>query len=195
MSFDKLFEFEAALAEYTGAPFAVVTDCCTHAIELCMRLDNVHITDFSAFTYLSIPQLMRNLNINFQLTGEGWIGEYQFHGTNIWDSARRLERGMYRRGQKQCLSFGNGKPLTLGKCGAILLDDQEQYFELSRMRSDGRDLRQSPWQDHIVTTGYHYCPTLEICEKGLQLLPTINQAPVKHYYPDCRFLKWEDALF
>lgn len=191
MSFDTLFEFEKQLSIYTGAPYAVVTDCCTHAIELCMRIDNVRVTDFTAFTYLSIPQLMRNLNINFQLTSEQWIGEYQFHGTNIWDSARRLERGMYRRGQKQCLSFGNGKPLQLGRCGAILLDDQEQYNQLSCMRSDGRNLHQHPWQDYPVTNGYHYCPTLEICEQGLQELPTIDQKPVRVWYPDCRQLSYQ----
>ena len=191
MSFDILFDFENALAEYTSAPYVVVTDCCTHAIELCMRLDNVHVTDFTAYTYLSIPQLMRNLAINYQLTGERWIGEYQFHGTNIWDSARRLERGMYRRGQKQCLSFGNGKPLQLGRCGAILLDDVEQFRQLSRMRSDGRDLRQSPWQDHAVTQGYHYCPTLEICKLGMEKLYQINQPPKYHQYPDCRMLTWD----
>ena len=186
MSFKVLFEFENALAEYTGAPFAVVTDCCTHAIELCMRIDNVHITDFTAYTYLSIPQLMRNLDIDFRLTGERWVGEYQFHGTNIWDSARRLERSMYRRGQKQCLSFGNGKPLQLGRCGAILLDDQEQYNELSCMRSDGRDLRQIPWQDHPITKGFHYCPTLETCALGIKKLPPVNNKPEYVFYPDCR---------
>ena len=193
MSFDKLFEFESRLAEYTGAPFAVVTDCCTHAIELCMRIDNVHVTDFTAYTYLSIPQLMRNLNINFQLISESWVGEYQFHGTNIWDSARRLERGMYRPGQKQCLSFGNGKPLQLGRCGAILLDNIEEYRTLSRMRSDGRDLRQSPWQDYPVIQGYHYCPTLETCEKGIEKLSFIDERPKYHQYPDCRMLDWSSS--
>lgn len=193
MSFDKLFEFERALAEYTSAPFAVVTDCCTHAIELCLRIDNVYVTDFTAYTYLSIPQLMRNLNINYRLTGERWVGEYQFHGTNIWDSARRLERGMYRTEQKQCLSFGNGKPLQLGRCGAILLDNVEDYRTLSRMRSDGRDLNQSPWQDHAITKGYHYCPTLEICELGIEKLPTIDERPKYHQYPDCRMLDWSSS--
>lgn len=193
MSFNTLFEFERALAEYTGSPFAVVTDCCTHAIELCLRIDNVNVTDFTAFTYLSIPQLMRNLNINYRLTGERWVGEYQFHGTNIWDSARRLERGMYRTGQKQCLSFGNGKPLQLGRCGAILLDDVEDYRTLSRMRSDGRDLTQDPWQDYSVSKGYHYCPTLETCAKGIEMLPIINERPKYHQYPDCRMLEWTSS--
>jgi len=191
VSFDVLFDFENALAEYTGATYVVVTDCCTHAIELCMRIDNVNVTDFTAYTYLSIPQLMRNLNINFKMTSERWVGEYQFHGTNIWDSARRLERNMYRQGQKQCLSFGNKKPLQLGRCGAILLDDVEQYRQLSRMRSDGRDLRQEPWQDHTVTQGYHYCPTLEICRSGIEKLSQVNQVPKYHPYPDARNLIWD----
>ena len=191
MSFDVLFEFESALAEYTGAPFVVVTDCCTHAIELCMRIDNVNITGFTTYTYLSIPQLMRNLNIRFRLLEEKWSGEYPFYGTNIWDSARRLERGMYRSGQKQCLSFGNEKPLQLGRCGAILLDDVEQYKQLSRMRSDGRDLKQNPWQDYSIIQGYHYCPTLETCALGIEKLPLINESPKYHPYPDIRNLIWD----
>lgn len=191
MSFKILFDFEQALAEYTGAPYAVVTDCCTHAIELCMRMDNVKITNFTAYTYLSIPQLMHNLNINFKMTSEQWIGEYQFHDTNIWDSARRLERGMYRAGQKQCLSFGNGKPLQLGRCGAVLLDNAEEYRTLGRMRSDGRDLRLSPWQDYSVIQGYHYCPTLETCAHGIKLLSTVDKTPEYHAYPDCRLVKFD----
>lgn len=191
VSFDVLFEFEEELAKYTGSPYVVVTDGCTSAIELCFRLDKINHTEFTAYTYLSIPQLMRNLNVDFQLTGERWIGEYQFHKTNIWDSARRLERNMYRVGMRQCLSFGNGKPLQLGRCGAILLDDEQDYHALSRWRSDGRDLRQSPWQDHPVTQGYHYCPTLETCEKGLLHLPYINESPKYHSYPDCRKLIWD----
>jgi dTDP-4-amino-4,6-dideoxygalactose transaminase len=190
MNFNTLFEFEQALAEYTGAPFVVATDCCTHAIELCMRIDNIHATEFTAFTYLSIPQLMKNLNIDYQLTDEYWIGEYQFHGTNIWDSARRLERNMYRVGQKQCLSFGYGKPLQLGRCGAILLDSANEYKTLSRWRSDGRDLQQSPWQYYTITKGYHYCPTLEICKAGIKKLPTINVQPIHHPYPDCRLVNF-----
>ena len=190
MNFQVLFDFEKALAKYTGAPYAVVTDSCTHAIELCMRLDNVHITKFTAYTYVSIPQLMRNLNINFSMISEQWIGEYHFYNTNIWDSARRLERGMYRKGMKQCLSFGNGKPLQLGRCGAILLDDVVGYRTLSRMRSDGRDLQQSPWEDYPVGQGFHYCPTLESCASGLKLLPSVNQAPTHHHYPDCRIVNF-----
>lgn len=192
MSFKALFDFESALAEYTGAPYAVVTDGCTHALELCFRLDKITYTEFTAYTYLSIPQLARQLGIRYELKDQTWSGEYQFGYTNIWDSARRLERGMYRQGHKQCLSFGHGKPLQLGKGGAILLDSEWEYQELSRMRSDGRDLHIHPWQNQAsFTQGYHYCPTLELCAQGLELLPTIEPKSQPGVYPDCRNISFK----
>jgi hypothetical protein len=187
MGYKDVFDFESALAEYTGAPYVVVTDGCTHAIELCFRYDRITKCSFSAFTYLSVPMTMRMLNVDYTLTDESWLGEYQFHGTRIWDSARRLERGMYRPGQMQCLSFGNTKPLQLGRVGAILLDDADAYKELSCLRSDGRDLRINPWPDQLIFgEGYHYCPTLELCVRGLELLPTVEPKAQPGVYPDCR---------
>lgn len=187
MSFDALFKFEADLAEYTGAPFAVATDGCTHAIELCLRHDRPQFLAFTAFTYLSVPMLMHHLQINYVHTSEEWTGEYQFHGTRIWDSARRLEPGMYRPGQMQCLSFGYSKPMYLGKVGAILLDDEETYHTLSAWRADGRNLHIESWQDQLAFGhGFHYCPTIEDCQRGSQLLPTINPANQRVLYPDCR---------
>lgn len=191
MSFDTLFEFEEALAKYTGAPYVVVTDGCTHAIELCFRLDRITYTEFTAFTYLSIPQLMRELNVKYELKTDYWqsAGQYQFGYTNIWDSALLLIPDMYRAGHKQCLSFGHGKPLSIGKAGAILLDKKWEYEELSRMRSDGRDLRITPWQDQLVfSEGYHYCPTLETCQLGIEKLPFVDTKPKYHEYPDLRKL-------
>jgi dTDP-4-amino-4,6-dideoxygalactose transaminase len=187
MSFQTLFNFESALAEYTGAPYAVVTDGCTHALELCFRYKHIKYCQFPAHTYLSIPQLLYQLNIHFRVTDDEWTGEYHFYNTSIWDSARRLERNMYRLGQMQCLSFGHGKPLELGKAGAILLDDPVAYKELSMMRSDGRDLHITPWQDQTrIKQGYHYCPTLEVCSLGLEKLPLVNKKPKYHQYPDLR---------
>jgi dTDP-4-amino-4,6-dideoxygalactose transaminase len=189
MSFASLFEFEQQLADYTGAPYVVLTDGCTHAIELCMRYDLVMSTEFTAFTYLSIPQVLRQLAVEFSYTDKDWYqdGEYQFHKTRIWDSARRLVPGMYRTGQLQCLSFGVGKPLHLGKCGAVLTDDFETYRDLSLMRSDGRDLRIEPWSaQENFTQGYHYCPTLEVCKLGIQNLSSVNKTVTIQHYPDLR---------
>jgi dTDP-4-amino-4,6-dideoxygalactose transaminase len=185
--FDKIFEFERVLAEHTGAPYVVMTDCCTHAIELCLRYERPATVAFTAFTYLSVPMLMHKLAIPYRLIPEDWTGEYQFHGTRIWDSARRLEKGMYRPGQMQCLSFGHGKPLQMGRGGAILLDDAEAYYVMIRQRSDGRDLAISPWQEQkVFRIGYHYRPTIEEAQRALELLPTVDSEPKYHPYPDLR---------
>jgi dTDP-4-amino-4,6-dideoxygalactose transaminase len=187
MTFNDLFSLEAELAAYTGAPYVVVTDGCTHAIELAMRWYQVKQVEFTAYTYLSIPQTMINLGIKYQLLDETWSGEYQFHGTNIWDSARRLEPNMYRSGQVQCLSFGHTKPLAVGRCGAILLDDPEAHHHLSCMRADGRDLSILPWEtQQAFGPGWHYCPSLEkvnqVREKLKQVIPQCQTMT----YPDCR---------
>ena len=35
--FEYVSEFESQIAEFFGAPYAVATDSCTHALELCLR--------------------------------------------------------------------------------------------------------------------------------------------------------------
>ena len=90
----------------------------------------------------------------------------------------------------QCLSFGHNKPLTLGRGGAILLDDKDRYEKLKRMCYDGRDLSISPWQDQKeFTLGYHYKPTPEEAEKGLKMLGGHDSLPKYHEYPDLRKIK------
>ena len=185
--FDKILQFEAELCRYTGAPYAIMTDCCTHAIELCLRHERPSVVSFTAFTYLSVPMLMHKLGIKFHYVSEDWTGEYRLHGTRIWDSARRLERLMYRPGMMQCLSFGHGKPLQIGRGGAILLDDADVYRILLEQRYDGRDLTVSPWQDQrVFRVGYHYRPTIEEAEKGLDLLAALDEPPKYVSYPDLR---------
>ena len=195
--FEKILEFETALAQFTGAPRAVMTDCCTHAIELCMRYDRVESCAFTPYTYLSIPMLMHKLGINYEYYPDSlphrqqWTGEYKFELTRIWDSARRLEANMYRAGQMQCVSFGHDKPLAIGRGGAILLDDEAAYQALLRMRYDGRDLTVQPWvAQQEFRVGYHYKPTIEEAQRGLELLNQyISQPPREVVYPDCRQIR------
>jgi dTDP-4-amino-4,6-dideoxygalactose transaminase len=185
--FEKIIEFERALAKFTGAPYAVMIDCCTHAIELCLRYDKITRVQFPAHTYLSIPMTMHKLGIEYNYSDKLWIGEYQFIGTRIWDSARLLREGMYRPGQLQCLSFGHSKPLEIGRGGAILTDDVEIYDILSQQRYDGRDLSVSPWeQQKIFRVGYHYKPTIEEAVIGLEKLSGVDQTPKYFEYPDLR---------
>jgi dTDP-4-amino-4,6-dideoxygalactose transaminase len=192
--FDKILEFETALAEFTGAPYAIMTDCCTHAIELCMRYDQVKECSFTPYTYLSIPMTMHKLGIRYNYYPDSlphrqqWVGEYQFEFTRIWDSARRLEKNMYRLGMRQCLSFGHTKPLQIGRGGAILLDDKPAYDALICMRYDGRDLNIQPWiAQQQFQVGYHYRPTIEEAERGFELLMQYqSQEPRLVAYPDLR---------
>lgn len=187
MSFDTILEFEKELALYTGAPYAIMTDCCTHAIEMCLRYKQVKKVQFTAYTYLSIPMTMHKLGIEYELVPEKWTGEYRFYGTDIWDSARRLERDMYRPGMMQCLSFGHNKPLQIGHGGAILLDNYEAYDVLLQQRYDGRNLNFSPWQaQQTFVVGYHYRPTIEDAKIGLEKLNSIDERPKYHQYPDLR---------
>ena len=189
MTFQTLFDFEQKLAEYTGAPFAVVTDCGTHAIELCMRYDQVTECKLTPYTYISVPMTLQNLKIKFEYLDHAWqrwAGEYPFLGTRIWDSARRLEPNMYQSGQMQCLSFGRSKPLELGRAGAILLDDAKAYEWLSCARSDGRNLKILPWpQQKTFSSGWHYCPTLETCALGIEKLT--------EHQPQCQFVPYNDC--
>ena len=197
--FDKILKFEQELAEFTGAPYAVMTDCCTHAIELCLRYDRVTECKFTPYTYLSIPMTMHKLGIKYEYLDhewQRWVGEYPFLNTRIWDSARRLEKNMYRAGTMQCLSFGHDKPLQIGRGGAIILDDKTTYDEIIRMRYDGRDLNITPWiAQREFRVGYHYKPTPEEAMRGLALLEGLKEhCPLSRHvdYQDLRTITIKD---
>jgi dTDP-4-amino-4,6-dideoxygalactose transaminase len=190
MSFKSIADFEQALAHYTGAPYVIMTDCCTHALELCFRYDQPSKVEFTAFTYLSFPMIFKRLGIEYQFINEEWVGEYRFRSSRIWDSARLLRPDMYRPGMLQCLSFGFDKPLEIGRGGAILTDDEQFYNKVIRQRYDGRDLNISPWQEQqVFEVGYHYRPTPEEAEKGLVMLGLHDQEPRAKMYPDLRKIR------
>jgi dTDP-4-amino-4,6-dideoxygalactose transaminase len=197
--FEKIKKFEEELAEFTGAPYAIMTDCCTHAIELCLRYEQVKSLKMTPHTYLSIPMLMHKLGIKYEYLDhewQRWVGEYPFVDTRIWDSARRLERNMYRPNAMQCLSFGHDKPLHIGRGGAIILDNKEAYDAIICMRYDGRDLNIKPWIDQKeFSVGYHYKPTPEEAMQGMALLEGLKEyCPVPRHvdYPDLRTITIKD---
>ena len=178
--------FEKKLGEFTGAPFVVSTDCCTHAIELCFRLLDIKETRFSAYTYISVPMTMKLLNVDYELSASKWEYEYSFLGTPVWDSARCLRPKMYRPGQYQCLSFGPGKPLDNVRGGAILLDNEENYKLLKAMSYDGRELGHARWTDQkTFTQGFHYMMRYEECQTATaKLTDYIQHGIYQHTYPD-----------
>ena len=190
--FQAILDFEQAVAKFTGAPYCVTTDCCTHAIEIAFRLTHHGQTViFPGRTYLSVPMTLHKLGIPYQLTDDKWRGSYQFRGSNIWDCARQFEAGMYQTGAIQCVSFGMTKPLQIGLGGCILTDDPDLYQAASRMRYDGRDIFQySPWSaQKEFRVGYHYYLRPEECVTGLNLLEQQQFTPQldRHFeYPNCK---------
>ena len=192
--FDAIFEFESALANYVGAPYCVTTDCCSHAIEIALRLSH----DYSPITipthtYLSVPMTLHKLDIPIQyMPNIDWWEFLGYHllGSNVYDYARRWKPGMYQHGQIQCVSFGRTKPIEIGTGGALFTDSKELYESASMMRYDGRDIRISPWaKQKTFTVGYHYYLRPEDCVTGLNILQSgkfTKQVKNKHYnYPDC----------
>ena len=182
--------FEQEIATYTGAPYAVVTDCCTHAIELAMRYDKVKSCSFSAYTYLSVLMVFHHLDISYTLTDDQWHNFYDFDQTRIRDSARCFQPNMYQPGTITCVSFGRGKPLSIGHGGALLLDDKQAYDTIRSQRYDGRDLSILPWQNQrVFKLGWHYKLSPDDCLIGLEKLKnqefTPNQ-PAWDWYPDTR---------
>ena len=184
--FDAIADFENKLATYTGSPYAIATDCCTHAMELCLRyLKPSETITIPYRTYLSVPMLMHKLQLDYEIEEYEWEGRYQLGNTSIWDSARMLEVNMYLPDQFQCLSFGRTKPLEIGRGGAILTDNKEAYEWLKKASYDGRDLNIHPWQDQKeFQVGYHYMMRPEECIIGLNKLniQDINNKP--YIYPD-----------
>ena len=194
-NYDTITKFEQDLAEFTGAPYVVATDCCTHAIELCFRLLDIRSCSLPAHTYLSVPQTLNLLGVDYKLVVGTWLGEYRFKETPVWDSARMLGPEMYRAGQYQCLSFGPGKPLDNTRGGAILLDNEAHYKILKRMSNDGRDLSIGRWEEQEkFEQGYHYMMRIEEAESAMEKLQAYQQrgrfAPEYKPYPDCRELEF-----
>jgi dTDP-4-amino-4,6-dideoxygalactose transaminase len=186
-----VIRLEKELADFTGAPYVVATDCCTHALELCLRYDNVKKLSSTCYTYLSVPMTFVKLGIDYQLKEEHWIGEYNLKGTRIWDSARLLHPKMYRRGQLQCVSFGNGKPLDNKRGGAILCGTDKDYEVLKSMSYDGRDPLVEKWHmQKEFRLGFHYNMPYEHAESLLLLLDQYKKKdshlPKIVEYPDCR---------
>ena len=178
--FDAIRDFENALSDYTGAPYVITTDCCTHAIELCFRYKKYNSVTVPKHTYLSVPMVFHKLNIPYTLIDQSWNNEYNFGFTNIWDSARKLSINMYKNGQIQCLSFGRTKPLEIGRGGAILLDDVDMYRWLKMAAYDGRDLSFVPWEkQQTFQVGYHYMMRPEECVVGIN---KINNDEITHNY-------------
>lgn len=190
--FEIVTEFEEKIADFFGAPYAVATDCCTHAIELCLRLIKPNLISIPKHTYVSVPMTAIKVNQPYQWKNENWENFYYISDTII-DAAVHWQKNSYIKNTYMCVSFQKQKHLSLGRGGMILLDNKESKILLEKMAYDGR-LRNTRWgEQNISTIGYHYYMTPETAAEGILKLPqAINDIPTKwnwERYPDISLMK------
>ena len=184
MSFQVIADFEKEIAKFFGAPYAVATDCCTHGIELCLRMKEVKKINVPKRTYLSVPMLANKLNIEMRWTDQIWQDYYHLTD-DIIDAAVLWRKNSYIPNTYMCVSFQFRKHLSLGRGGIILFDKEEDFETLKRMSYDGRSPDESWAVQNIKIMGYHYYMTPETAELGLQKLPeAINREPKQWTYTD-----------
>jgi dTDP-4-amino-4,6-dideoxygalactose transaminase len=190
VSFYVIEQFEQRVAEFYGAPHGVAVDCCTHALELCLRYKEVKSFSTPCRTYISVPFLAKKLNIDFHWRDEDWQDYYHLGNTNIIDAAVFWKKDGYIPNTLMCLSFQFRKHLNVGRGGMILTDDPVAAAELKKMSYDGRT-PDVPWREQNITSiGYHYYMTPETAQLGLSKLDdAINTPPVRWKvtdWPDLR---------
>lgn len=179
-------DFESALCEYTGAPYAVTTTSCTMALLLACAYHKVTHVEIPKRTYVSVPMSIIHAGGNVWFHDKEWSGSYQLRDYPIWDSARRFTSGMYVPGQFQCVSFHWGKILGIQQGGAILHDDPAADAWLRRARFDGRTEGVAPKDDEFIL-GWHAYMAPETAAQGLMrlaLLPKHNDDLPNDDYPD-----------
>ncbi len=178
--FEKVTDFENRIAEFFGSPYAVATDCCTHAIELCLihlKADNISVP---RQTYLSIPMLGEKLKLQWSWNDELWNEYYRIGNTPIYDAATLWRQNSYILNSFMCVSFQFKKHLSLGRGGVILCTSKTDYNELVKLSYDGR-CRGPAWPEQdIESVGYHYYMTPETAIMGISKMA---DAIVKPYEP------------
>jgi hypothetical protein len=134
-----------------------------------------------------------NSKINFE--DYKWSKIYKVH-YNVFDAAVGFEENMYIPDTIMCLSFQQKKALPIGKGGAILLDNYEDYSILSKLVYDGRSRYYSDRyeiNDHPddILCGFHFNMSPDEAAKGILLLNQLSNKKTgsSNDYADLRKLK------
>lgn len=172
-------DFEEAVAQYTGAPYAVAVDNESNALYLCLEYqkrigfwDTKEPVEIPKHTYVSVPcEIIRaGGTVEFMQSVTHLTGPYFLGNTRIVDSALRFTYDMYVPCSLMCLSFtGPYKHLKLGKGGMILTDDEEAYKWFKRARFSGRR-EMSYHEDNLDMMGINCYMMPEIAARGLLLM-------------------------
>jgi dTDP-4-amino-4,6-dideoxygalactose transaminase len=190
-------EFEKALCDYTGAPYAVAVDNCSNALFLALyyelHVQSPYDKDVKGYSYdkqtITIPRHTYPSvaceiihaggkvefidNSKFGFPDYFVKGAYFLRNTIVMDSALHFTHDMYVPSTHMCLSFtGPYKHLKLGKGGAILTDDEQAYKWLKKARFSGRaecSYHEDNFDDCPVI-GWNFYMLPEIAARGLQMI-------------------------
>lgn len=207
--FNVVKDFEEALAEYTGAPYAVAVNSCTAALLLAVacsltwdrraRLGLPTIAqakpeiEIPKRTYVGVPMSIIHAGGRPTFRDEDWRGAYRLDPLPVWDAARRMRRGMYTETSRcvtdamVCVSFHWSKILGIEQGGAILCYDEYAADWLKRARFDGRREGVAPADDTFDMLGWHCYMSPEVAAAGLvrlARLPDWNEDLPNDPYPD-----------
>ena len=194
--FEMVREFEKKIAQFYGAPYAVATDCCTHAVELSLRYLAYNNVTCPSHTYVGIPMTLEKLNLQWNFVDAEWQDYYYIGNTNVIDAAVFWKQNGYIAGTYMCLSFQYQKHLNLLRGGMILLDDLDASQILKKMSYDGR-IPNVPWKSQdIDVLGYHYYMPPETAQLGIDkfddavLTPPRSQSFCDYpYLPDMKVFR------
>ena len=200
-------DFEADVAEYTGAPYVVAVNSCTMALLLAVawhlrdgEKNPLHpdwrgpkYVEIPKRTYLSVPMSIIYAGGRPTFRDQKWEGAYQLKPLPVWDSARWFSGNMYQLGAWNgsspmvCVSFHASKTLGDTQGGAILHDNPEADAWLRRARFDGRTEGVAPIDDNITQVGWHCYLSPDVAARlllKLHSLPHHNAPLPNDCYPD-----------
>lgn len=194
-------DFERALCEYTGAPYAVAVNSCTMALLLATawhlqkpgadKLPRRGImlergcggyyaervcVEIPKRTYISVPMSIIHAGGRPVFRDEDWIGAYQLIPLPVWDSARWFTQNMYQAGTLGdfiCVSFHASKTLGIEQGGAILHGSPEADAWLRSARFDGRTEGVAPKDDAFRQVGWHCYMNPSTAAQGLLKLHSL----------------------
>jgi dTDP-4-amino-4,6-dideoxygalactose transaminase len=167
--YEAVREFESQLSDYTGAPYVVCVDSSTDALFLCCYRLEVDVVTIPKHTYLSVPMSVIHSGGKVEFEDLKWSGIYQLKPYSIWDSAKRMKRNMYIKGSYMTLSFHIQKHIPIGKGGAILCDNKDDYEWFKKARYEGRS-EVSYHEDDIEFCGWNMYMTPQEAVRGMELL-------------------------
>ena len=201
-------DFESALQNYTGAPYAVAIDNCSNAMFLSLTYEDIRGKEITipAHTYMSTPCAIIHAGGQVKFDHDmnepgGYLrGAYPLRGSKTFDSALSFTKGMWTsfpKGSFVCVSFsGPRKHLKMGKAGAILTDSQDAMEWFKRARYSGRN-PVSHETDRFAMVGWNFYLLPDIAARGnvamIEMMNKENEDLCFYYQDLSKYKMYTDA--